>query len=64
MIKGAMKSKTIQFSLALAVLGVLETQYRLLETFIPEEYRGLVFIGIGMATAILRVVTTEALSEK
>lgn len=64
MIKGALKSKTMQFSMALAVLGVLETQYRMVENFVPEEYRGLVFVGIGVITAVLRVVTTEALSEK
>lgn len=58
------KSKTLLFAYVLAVLGVVETQYSLIEKFVPEEYRGLVFVGIGAVVAMLRVVTTQALSEK
>lgn len=58
------KSKTMLFAYALAVLGVVETQYKLVEQFVPEEYRGAVFVVIGAVVAALRVVTTQPLSDK
>lgn len=62
--KGVVKSKTMWFSLALAVLGVLEMQFGALKAVIPDAYQGLVFIGIGVTSAVLRVITTQAISEK
>lgn len=64
MIAGASKSKTMWFAYGLAVLGVMETQYKLIEQYIPEEYRGLTYVAIGAAVAVLRIVTTKALAEK
>lgn len=63
-LKKAHKSKTIQFAAALAVLGVIETQFHLVESLVPEQYRGLILVGVGMAVAYLRVVTTTSLDNK
>lgn len=63
-IKGAVRSKTMWFAYGLAVLGVVETQYKLIEHFIPEEYRGLAFVVIGAVVGVLRIKTTQALAEK
>lgn len=64
MIAKVAKSKTMWFAYLLAVLGVVETQYKLIESFVPEEYRGLVYVAIASVVAALRIVTTQALTEK
>lgn len=55
-----MKSKTLWFSVALAVLGAIEMQIQI----IPAEYRGHVLVLIAGISAALRVLTTMPLSEK
>ena len=64
MIAKVAKSKTMWFAYLLAVLGVVETQYKLIESYVPEEYRGLVFVVIASMVAALRIVTTQALTDK
>ena len=64
MIAKVAKSKTMWFAYLLAILGVVETQYKLIESYVPEEYRGLVFVIIASVVAALRIVTTQALTEK
>lgn len=59
-----LKSKTMRFALALAVLGVIETQLGVLSQYMSKELFGLFSIGISVAVAVLRVVTTSPLSEK
>lgn len=61
---GALKSKTIWFSAVLAVLGALEMQSGLVRQLVGEQNFGGVMLGISVATAILRVVTTTALTNK
>lgn len=58
----ALKSKTIQFSLALAVLSVLQGYVGLL----PLGQTGQMIAGlvIAVAVAVLRVVTTAPLADK
>jgi len=63
-LRKALKSKTIWFSIILAVFGVLEASTQYLQDMIDAKYFGFVVIGIGMITAILRVVTTLPLDEK
>lgn len=63
-LKKAHKSKTIQVAVAIALLGVAETQFHLIKNLIPEEYQGLVLITIGMVMAYLRVITTTSLEDK
>jgi len=57
------KSKTINFSVLLAVMGVVELNMHLLQDSLGENY-GAVYIGIGAIVAALRVVTTTALADK
>jgi hypothetical protein len=64
MMRSALKSKTLWFSVSLAVLGVLEQQFSLVEHLLPEEYRGLALIGVGVTVAVLRIVTTESVLDK
>lgn len=62
--KGAFKSKTIWFSVSLAVLGVLEMQAALVRDLVGEQNFGAVMLGVGIVSAVLRVVTTQAITEK
>lgn len=59
-----LKSRSIQFALALAVMGVLESQLGLLAPYMTKEFFGLFSIGVSIAVAVLRVITTVPLSEK
>lgn len=63
-LKKAHKSKTIQVAAAIAVLGVVETQFHMIKDVVPEQYQGLILMGIGMVMAYLRVVTTKPLEDK
>lgn len=63
-LQGALRSKTMWFSLALAVFGVLEASTSYLQTMIGPEHFGFVVIGIGIVAAILRILTTLPLDEK
>ena len=61
---GALRSKTMWFSLALAVFGVLELQTALVRDLVGPENFGAVMLLISAATAVLRVITTQPLSDK
>ena len=60
----ATRSKTMWFAGAVVALGVLQSNYPLIQHLVPEKYQGLVFVGIGVAVGVLRLVTTKPLSEK
>lgn len=64
LITKAHKSKTLIFSYLLAMLGVVELQFGTVRHLIPPDYQGLVLIGIGMVTAVLRLATTQPLQNK
>ena len=57
------RSKTLLFSVALAVLGVLEQSKGVLEPIL-KEYAGLAFIAIAVLIAVLRILTTQSLADK
>lgn len=57
------KSKTINFSMLLAIFGTLEQNFHLIKDNLGENY-GIAFIVISIIVAGLRVVTTEALDAK
>lgn len=63
-LKKAHKSKTMHFALWVAMLGVVESQFSIIEHYIPQEHRGLVFLGISLVMAWLRFNTTKGLDEK
>jgi hypothetical protein len=57
-----LKSRTVLFAIALAVLSVLQAYVFLLPiTPVQQMYVG---IGIAVAITLLRIVTTQPLSEK
>jgi len=59
-----LKSKTIAFSVLLAVLGVLEQSQGVVTQIVGAGNVGAVMVVISVAVAVLRVYTTQALSEK
>jgi len=63
-LSGMLRSKTMWFSLALAVFGVLEASTSYFQNLIGPEYFGFFVVAIGGVTAILRVLTTLPLDEK
>ena len=58
--KQVLKSRTLWFSLSIAVLGAVEMQAQI----IPEEYRGIALVVIAGVTAVLRILTTTPVSGK
>jgi hypothetical protein len=63
-IKGAVKSKTIGFGVAVMALGLLEQFTTLVPALVPQEYNGIAVAAIGLITAVLRWKTTKPLAEK
>ena len=62
--KGAMRSKTMWFSVALVVLGVVYDNFSYIENLIPPRLYGVLLIFIGVVVALLRFVTTLPLEDK
>ena len=61
---GAIHSKTMWFSLALVILGVVYDNFSYVEKLIDPRLYGVVLISIGIVVAILRFVTTMPLDKK
>jgi len=55
------QSKTMWFSLAMMVLGVVYDNFSYLQDIIDPKYYGSIFIGIGVICAVLRFYTTQPL---
>ena len=62
--RGAMHSKTMWFSLALVILGVVYDNFSYVENIINPRLYGILLIGIGIVVAVLRFVTTMPLEDK
>lgn len=62
--RGAMHSKTMWFSLALVILGVVYDNFSYLEQLINPRLYGIFLIFIGIVVAVLRFVTTMPLEDK
>lgn len=60
----ALKSNTIQFSLAVMALGLLDQFSNVIPLIVPDEYRGIAVAGVGLAMAVLRWKTTVPLKDK
>ena len=58
-----MRSKTIIFSMLLAIVGTLELNIHLLQDMLGDYY-GISYVGIAIAVAVLRAVTTKPLRDK
>lgn len=61
---GMMHSRTMWFSLALVILGVVYDNFSYIENLIHPRLYGVLLIFIGIVVAILRFVTTLPLDEK
>ena len=61
---GAMRSRTMWFSLALVILGALYDNFSYIEQLINPRLYGVLLISIGVAVAVLRFLTTQPLDEK
>lgn len=59
-----LKSKTLAFSVLLAVLGVVEQSGGLVTQIVGASNVGAVMLAISIAVAVLRIYTTQSLSEK
>jgi hypothetical protein len=57
-----LKSRTVQFALALAVLSVLQGYVFLLH--IKPEEQMLVGVALSLIITLLRIVTTQPIAEK
>lgn len=62
--RGAMRSKTMWFSLALVVLGAIFDNFSYLQSILDPKTYGISIVCIGAIVAILRFVTNSSLDEK
>ena len=58
------RSKTINFSAILVVLGTLQTQSEYLATLLTAKQHGAAMALIGLVVAYLRYITTTDLADK
>ena len=62
-IKRCHRSKTMWWSLLLVVLGAVADNLSYLQSQIDERYYGVIVMGIGIITAVLRWNTTKPLED-
>lgn len=62
--KKMMKSKTMWFSFALVILGVVYDNFSYVQNIIDPNIYGVLLIAIGIVVAILRFITTMPLRDK
>jgi len=55
------QSKTMWFSLAMMIFGVVYDNFSYLQNIIDPKYYGSIFIAIGIICAILRFYTSQPL---
>lgn len=60
----AFKSKTIWFSIILALGGVAEQYASVITNLVGPKNGGMLMIGISVIVAVLRVYTTQSLNDK
>lgn len=58
------KSRTMWFSFALVVLGVVYDNFSYVQNIIDPRFYGVILIVIGIIVAVLRFVTTMPLEDK
>ena len=61
---GALKSKTMWFSILLVLFGALMDNSVYLKDLIPPQYFSLIMVAIGIIVAMLRMATTQPLATK
>jgi hypothetical protein len=63
-INSCCKSRTLWFSLLLAIFGAIYEDFDYLKRALPPDYYGYSFVIIGIIVAILRFLTTQAITNK
>lgn len=58
------KSKTLLFSVLLAIFGTVEVSFSVFKTYLSPEAYGITLIVISVIVAVLRVVTKIPLDDK
>lgn len=58
------KSKTLLFSLAISVLGVLQASMDVFTAYFSPQDMGFATLAVGVAIAVLRVLTTQDIKDK
>ena len=61
---GALRSKMMWFSLALVVLGVVQSHMNLFQRFFSPDDFGWFTAAVGMAVGVLRWVTSLPLDQR
>lgn len=64
MIQQIIRSKTMWLAIVLGVLGVIQASMDVFTPYLSAQAMGIVTLIIGVAVAVLRVVTTQPLSDK
>ena len=59
-----MHSRTMWFSLALVILGVVYDNFSYVSNLIDPRLYGILLILIGVTVAVLRFVTTQSLDDR
>lgn len=61
------KSRTLWFSAAVLILGVLDvifTNLSFVQNIIDPKYYGIILIAIGIISAVLRFYTTQPINDR
>lgn len=59
-----LKSKTMWFALTLSILGAVEASLNLFADVLTPTTYGIVTMAVGVIVGVLRVITTQPLSDK
>ena len=62
--RGMMRSRTMWFSLALVILGVVYDNFSYVQNLIDPRLYGVLLIAIGIIVAILRFITTAPMEDR
>ena len=62
--RGAMHSKTMWLAIAVAILGAAYENFSYVQNILDPRWYGVLLMSIGIAVAVLRVLTTLPLDEK
>jgi len=64
LLQGALKSKTIWFSMFISIGGVIQANTEFLHSVMNDKTLGYMLLMIGCVSAILRIYTVDALEDK
>ena len=62
--QGVMRSKTMWLALGVAILGAAYDNFSYVQNVLDPRWYGILLMTIGVAVAVLRVLTTMPLDEK